>query len=369
MTSSGSLATEAAPTARLGGALRSVWRRLRGTQTPLRLGLSLGLGLFIGCQPVYGLHLALCLLLCVPLRLDAAAAYLGANVSNPVVAPFLLFAEVELGSLVLDGVWLDIDPDRVRALGPAALAMNTAVGSLIVGLVLGVLGGGLAVLIAARGRAQPELLRARRATVKRYRAAPFGDRVYVALKLATDPLVAALVELGPLGDVLDAGCGRGQFGLFLQELGRLNHLSGFDHDARKLGLAEGAARGQARFSVADLQSHRFEPVDTILLLDVLHYLGAAEEDQLLARATHALRPHGRLVIRDVGDRKSWSRALTRALERVLSKVGYQRATAPLAFRSMAERARKLRALGLEVSIKDASAGTPFDNQLLVATRQ
>ena len=74
-----------------------LWRRLRGTrQSPARVAEAVALGLFIGCLPLYGLHFLLCLSICVPLGLDLLICYLVANISNPLVAPFLVVLEVEL---------------------------------------------------------------------------------------------------------------------------------------------------------------------------------------------------------------------------------------------------------------------------------
>src|SRR6187431_3518064 len=81
-----------------------IWRRLRGgRQSPARVALAVALGLFIGCLPVYGLHFLLCLLVCLPLGLDLVLAYLVANISNPLIAPFLITLEVEIGSLLSTG--------------------------------------------------------------------------------------------------------------------------------------------------------------------------------------------------------------------------------------------------------------------------
>jgi uncharacterized protein (DUF2062 family) len=122
--------------------LRRIWRRLRGGGfTPVRFGLSLSVGLFIGSLPVYGLHLPLCTLVCLPLRLDLPVAYLAAHVSNPLLAPFLLFAELDLGSLVLTGRHVPIDLQSVRATGVGEFAAQAAVGAIGLGATLGVLGG------------------------------------------------------------------------------------------------------------------------------------------------------------------------------------------------------------------------------------
>ena len=98
--------------------LLRVWRRLRGSPgRPARSALAVAVGLFIGVQPVYGLHLVLVLAICLPLELDAVLSYLVANISNPLVAPFLVFAEVEVGAYLTTGHWAAFDVAQARATG------------------------------------------------------------------------------------------------------------------------------------------------------------------------------------------------------------------------------------------------------------
>src|SRR5262249_41963184 len=64
--------------------LREAYARLRGgALTPARLAGSLAVGLAIGLLPLYGLHLALVLAVCLPLRFDSRLSYVAANVSIP----------------------------------------------------------------------------------------------------------------------------------------------------------------------------------------------------------------------------------------------------------------------------------------------
>ena len=94
------------PSARVGerrSRFARLLRLLRGSGSPRRVGLSVGLGLFIGCLPLYGFHLPLCLVVCIPFGLDAVLAYVAANISNPLVAPFLVLSEVVIGSWLLHG--------------------------------------------------------------------------------------------------------------------------------------------------------------------------------------------------------------------------------------------------------------------------
>jgi uncharacterized protein (DUF2062 family) len=126
------------------------WRILRGRNTPGRLSLSIALGVFIGCLPTYGLHIWLCLAVCLPLRLDAVAAYFAANISNPFVAPFLIFAEIETGSYLLRGVAAPLSIEGVRRLGVGGFLGEAALGSLVVGGALAIFFGALAWLVTRR---------------------------------------------------------------------------------------------------------------------------------------------------------------------------------------------------------------------------
>src|SRR5687767_7898236 len=79
--------------------LRRAWARVRGGElTPARTAWSVALGLFVGVQPTPGFHLPIILAVCLPLRLDAAVAYLAANISIPPIAPFLVFTAIQIGS-------------------------------------------------------------------------------------------------------------------------------------------------------------------------------------------------------------------------------------------------------------------------------
>jgi len=348
------------------GALRALLRRLRGERSPRRLGLSVGFGLFIGCLPVYGLHLPLCLAVCLPLRLDAVAAYLAANVSNPLLAPFLLFASAQIGSLLLTGAPLELDLDSLRATRPADIAASTVLGSVVLGAGLGAAGGTLAALLARRKPAPDAVDAAIARTVARYRAAPRGDRYYVRYKLELDPVLRELATLGPLGDVVDVGAGRGQLGVCLFELGLVRSLAGCDHDAHKVGLAR-AALPEAHISVDSAETYVFPRADTILFVDVLHYLTPGAQDHVLGRAAGVLQNGGRLLIREVEDARRGS-SLTRAFERIGLFFGVNRGKS-FAFRPLSEITATLTRLGFICERRDASSGTPLSNALVIATYQ
>ena len=199
-----------------------IWRRLRGTrQSPARVALAVAVGLFIGCLPLFGLHVVLCALICVPLGLDFVLCYLVANISNPLIAPFLITLEVEVGSLLLTHQHAGFSLARAKQTGVLGFVWEAFAGSVVVGGALAALGSAVAYGVALR-RGTPKtdsalddpLDAAVQRTIARYTRATRGDRFNVIGKLHWDPLTKMLAELPrDLGRVVDAGAGRGQFGL------------------------------------------------------------------------------------------------------------------------------------------------------------
>jgi len=133
--------------------LRVAWTRLRGGElTPVRAALSVGVGLFIGVTPLYGLHLLLVIAVCLPLRLDVPISYLAANISMPLISPFLGLAEVELGSFVRTGSWRELSVDVIKREGLRPFFGDVLVGVAVFAPAMALLGGTLTYAIARLGR-------------------------------------------------------------------------------------------------------------------------------------------------------------------------------------------------------------------------
>jgi SAM-dependent methyltransferase len=222
-------------------------------------------------------------------------------------------------------------------------------------------------LPSALGQAGAEIV-AR--TILRYRhAGQFGHR-YVAGKLHHDPATAALLALAAaedFGDVVDLGCGRGQFGTLLLESAHARSVIGLDCKAEHLAQARAATQGlEFETRLQDFSICRDVPAaDTILLIDVLYQLDTPAQIQLLKNAAHAARRT--LIIRTADPATGARSLLTQALETMFRAV-WPHAGAQVNARPVQEIAAELRTLGFTPTVEPCWAGTPFSNVLLVGRR-
>lgn len=385
--------------------LRRVYADLRGAElSPSRAGLSVALGLFIGSQPIFGLHTPLVIGLCLWLRLDGFLAWIASNVSNPFFAPFLLTAEVWVGGSLLAGESIRLD-QRFESFWDAAVGAPALlfVGSPLVGAVLGLGGGFVAfAFVALRRRAgvrpkvhvyrlpknAPPWVAAAERVASRYvsrEGSTPRQRTqfnYVRIKLMSDPiarLVADFAGAEGLGELCDLGTGRGQLPILLLELGLAQRARGVDWDAGKVDDANAAARGErapadeplpaldAEFEAADVRDVRPAPADTVLLIDVLHYLPLAAQDEVLDRAARAVRRGGRILVREADSERGLRSFFTLLEEKVFTTLRWNRGER-VVFRPARQIAARLEAAGLAVTVRPAWGKTPFSNVLVIGTR-
>src|SRR5687768_3829967 len=101
--------------------------------TPARDAAAVGVGVFVGCSPWYGFHLALCWILGRLLRLNRLKMYLAANVSNPVAAPLIILSELQTGAWIRRGSIHVLSMETVRTTDPWTFGADIVVGSVVVG--------------------------------------------------------------------------------------------------------------------------------------------------------------------------------------------------------------------------------------------
>jgi SAM-dependent methyltransferase len=144
-------------------------------------------------------------------------------------------------------------------------------------------------------------------------------------KLRYDPAYRMILAHGLLSGparVLDLGCGQGLLAAWLlaaracytQGNGgwprawpappALEAYRGIDINMREVARARRAFAAAAGFAVSiehgDIGSAAYAPADAVVLLDVLHYLNRATQEQVLRGVRTALAPRGLLLLR-IGD--------------------------------------------------------------------
>jgi uncharacterized protein (TIGR03546 family) len=76
--------------------------------SPQEIALAIAVGTFIAFIPIMGTHTLTAFALAYVLRLNTLIVILGTQISNPLSYPFQLFISAEVGSLILDGDFLEI---------------------------------------------------------------------------------------------------------------------------------------------------------------------------------------------------------------------------------------------------------------------
>src|SRR6186713_1119931 len=144
--------------------------------------------------------------------LNRLKVYLAANISNPFVAPWLIFAELQTGAWVRHGAFQPITPQAIKATGFGAVGMDILVGSLIVGTVLAVIAAAATYAMLRGSAADALFMELVRRASDRYIGRSITAWEFARGKLRGDPIYRAALFGGllPSGGVLiDVGCGQG----------------------------------------------------------------------------------------------------------------------------------------------------------------
>jgi SAM-dependent methyltransferase len=334
-----------------------------------RVAAAILVGMLVGCSPFFGFHLLICIGLGWLLGLNLLVLYGASNISIPPLVPFIGFAAVQLGERLLRGHWLQLGVESFSWQRAPVLAQTFFVdwllGGMLVGGALGITAGTAvyAVLRARKGAPDDPLAQAS----ARYRGLAPQFLLYAQLKYRMDPCYRVLSAHVPPGSLtVDLGTGLGMLPVFLAALGGGRRALGVEWDAAKVAAGKTAAQGLDAVELVegDVRAWELPACDVITLVDVLHYYDADTQRSLLQRCRAALRPGGRLLVRE-GDRQRAGGAVwTRLVERVMVRFGWNRGPA-VRFRPVAELRADLEALGFRVRVDEVAGKLHPGNVLLV----
>jgi 2-polyprenyl-3-methyl-5-hydroxy-6-metoxy-1,4-benzoquinol methylase len=195
---------------------------------------------------------------------------------------------------------------------------------------------------------------------------------YAKGKLRGDPIYATALDL--LKDqpqpVVDIGCGIGLFEFYLRESGFNAPLHGFDFDAPKIAQAQQIATAHypgVSFTVADTAQSLPGEAGHVVIFDVLHYLPATAQQELLERAAKRVAPGGLCIIRQTPRDDSWRFRFTQWEEWFIRAIFWVKSGA-VYFPTPAEIAAPFEKHGFTSEVRPLWGRTPFNSHLFVFRR-
>lgn len=374
------------PEATLPGRLRRAFYDLRMEGSGAgREAAAIGTGVFIGCSPFYGLHFLLCWAVGSVFALNRLQMYLAANISNPMVSPFLIFAEIQAGAWIRRGAFHRLTIVTIRTADVGAFGLDLLVGAAVIGTVLGAVAAAGTYLTLRSPSSDPMFASLVRKTSDRYVGTSITAWEFARGKLRGDPVYRQTLCGGvlPSGRTLvDIGCGQGLMLALLAQARRtfatgawptdsqappqFTRMVGVEHRRRIARLASHALAGEADIVEADALTISSEPCSAVLLFDVLHMMPAARQEELIVAMSAALEPGGVMLVREADASGGWRFTLVRAGNRLKALVSgaWQQS---FHFRTRTEWLDAFARLGLDAQVCSNVERTPFANVLFRVT--
>ncbi len=175
------------------------------------------------------------------------------------------------------------------------------------------------------------------------------------------------------GEILDLGCGYGFMSYMLSFTAPLRRITGVDHDPEKIRVAVNCISKNENidFICEDITRYSFGNKDAILLIDVLHYLPQASQEELLSRCIEKINPGGMILIRDADSKEEKRHKLTKLTEVFSTKIlGFNKTTdasRELYFTSLENISRIIDSKGLKMEVIREAKHTP--NLLLIIRKK
>jgi uncharacterized protein (DUF2062 family) len=360
---------------------RVVYRLRTEGGGPSRDAVAIAVGVFVGCSPFYGFHLAICWVLGRVLRLNRLKMYLAANVSNPLIAPALILSELQVGAWIRRREFHAFALDTLRSTDPWIFGADLLIGSAVVGGVLATFAGLTTWWLTRAADDDTAFATLVQRASDRYVSTSITAWEFARGKLRTDPVYRTVLKSGvlPSGGVLvDVGCGQGLMLALLAEAAAMrdaalpwrvpvfDRLIGIDVRPRVARLAARVLGQEVTIVAADARSGFPEKCRAALFFDLLHMVPRDDQESLLAAASAALEPDGVILVREANAAGGWRFAVVRVGNRLKALLfGHWRQR--FHFRTASEWIQCFEGVGFNVRTLDASDGTPFANVLFVLT--
>ncbi len=207
-------------------------------------------------------------------------------------------------------------------------------------------------------------------------------------KLSGDPVFKEILQRGliaPNTHVIDIGCGQGLLSAWLLAADTaatnknwpldwatppkgvtVNGIELMPNDVERAKKALKALPDRFTFETGDMCNTAFDKAQTVVILDVLHYVPFEAQEDVLLRVKEALSPKGLLILR-IGDANA---GLGFKISNWVDNIVFLcrgHKLSRLYCRSLPDWLTLLNKMGFQVEAKPMSEGTPFSNVLLLAS--
>lgn len=180
---------------------------------------------------------------------------------------------------------------------------------------------------------------------------------YVRVKMKMEKNYAFFDSMLPdTGQITDIGCGMGQMDFMLSMYKSGRRILGIDYDDEKITVAQhcwlNKCLGGLSFRCEDASQSELPESDAFIISDMMHYLSAEKQLELIQRCASKLKSGGLILVRDSDSENAEGQKITALSEIFSTKIlRFNRTEGELSFISQSRMEEIARETGLSMAVK------------------
>lgn len=180
---------------------------------------------------------------------------------------------------------------------------------------------------------------------------------YVRVKMKMEKNYAFFDSMLPdTGQITDIGCGMGQMAFMLSMYKPGRKILGIDYDDEKITVAQNCwlnkCLGGLSFRCEDASQAELPESDAFIISDMMHYLSAEKQLELIQRCASKLKSGGLILVRDSDSENAEGQKITALSEVFSTKIlRFNRTEGELSYISQSRMEQIARKTGLSMKVK------------------
>lgn len=180
---------------------------------------------------------------------------------------------------------------------------------------------------------------------------------YVRVKMKMEKNYAFFDSMLPdTGQITDIGCGMGQMDFMLSMYKSGRRILGIDYDDEKITVAQhcwlNKCLGGLSFRCEDASQAELPESDAFIISDMMHYLSAEKQQELIRRCATKLKSGGLILVRDSDSENAEGQKITALSEVFSTKIlRFNRTEGELSYISQSRMEQIARETGLSMKVK------------------